>query len=123
MKEMPQMPSYSYHLYEVNHGPKTLLDKGSLCLILTLSKNLFRNEEIIKEILNLGSKVIVIDSNSMNGVDNKNIDYLLYDSALNVDFIKSFINIPVFQILAYVKTIKKNLNPDKPRNLDYTMMI
>jgi len=25
--------------------------------------------------------------------------------------------------LAYIKTIKKNLNPDKPKNLDYTMMI
>ncbi|MCL4377272.1 MAG: SIS domain-containing protein [Actinobacteria bacterium] len=123
MKEMSQIPSYSYHLYEFNHGPKSLLDKDSLCLILTLSKNLFKNEEIIKEILNLGSKVIVIGYNSISGVDNKNIDYLLYNSEFKFDFIKSFINIPVFQMLAYIKTIKKNLNPDKPNNLDYTMKI
>jgi len=123
MKEMSQTPSYSYHLYEFNHGPKSLLDKDSLCLILTLGKNLFKNEEIIKEILNLGSKVIVIGSNGIDRADDKNINYLLYDSDFKFDIIKSFINIPVFQILSYIKTIKKNLNPDKPNNLDYTMKI
>lgn len=123
MKEMSQTPSYSYHLYEFNHGPKSLINKESLCLILTLSKNLFKKEEIIKEILNLGSKVLVIGSNIIDEVDNKNINYLLYDSNFKFDIIKSFINIPIFQILAYVKTIKKNLNPDKPRNLDYITKI
>lgn len=123
MKEMSQTPSYSYHLYEFNHGPKSLLDKDSLCLILTLGKNLFKNEEIIKEILNLGSKVMVIGSRNINGADDKNINYLLYNSDFKFDIIKSFINIPVFQILAYVKTIKENLNPDKPNSLDYTTKI
>jgi len=123
MKEMSQTSSYSYHLYEFNHGPKSLLDKGSLCVILTLGENLFKNEEIIKGILNMGSKVIVIGSRNAEITDNEKINYLLYDSEFKIDFIKSFMNIPVFQILAYIKTIKENLNPDKPRNLDYTMMI
>ena len=123
MKEMSQAPSYSYHLYEFNHGPKSLLNKKSLCLILTLSRNLFKNEEIIKEILNLGSKVIVIGSRNAEITDNENINYILDDSESKFDIIKSFINIPVFQILAYIKTIKEDLNPDKPKNLDYTMVI
>ena len=120
---MSQIPSYSYHLYEFNHGPKSLINKDSLCLILTLSKNLFKNEEIIKEVLSLGSKVIVIGSNTIDGIDNRNIDYLLYGSEFKFDIVKSFINIPAFQILAYIKTIKEKLDPDKPRNLDYTMII
>ena len=123
MKEMSQVLSYSYHLYELNHGPKSLINKESLCLILTLSKSLFKTEEIIKEILNLGSKVLLVRSKDISIVDSKNIDYLLSDSNFKFDIIKSFINIPIFQILAYIKTIKKNLNPDKPKNLDYTMMI
>ncbi|MBA7474480.1 Glutamine--fructose-6-phosphate aminotransferase [isomerizing] [subsurface metagenome] len=123
MKEMSQVPSYSYHLYEFNHGPKSLINKESLCLILTLSKSLFKTEEIIKEILNLGSKVLLVGSKDISIVDSKNIDYLLSDSKFRFDIIKSFINIPVFQILAYMKTIKENLNPDKPKNLDYTMVI
>jgi glucosamine--fructose-6-phosphate aminotransferase (isomerizing) len=123
MKEMSQTPSYSYHLYEFNHGPKSLLDKDSLCLILTLGKNLFKNEEIIKELLNLESKVLVIGSKNIKGINNENINYFLYDSDFRFDIVKSFINIPVFQILAYIKTMKENLDPDKPRNLDYTMVI
>ena len=123
MKEMSQVPSYSYHLHEFNHGPKSLITKESLCLVLTLSKNIFKTEGIIKEILNLGSKVLLVGSKDINIVDSKDINYLLTDSNFKFDIIKSFINIPVFQILAYIKTIKENLNPDKPKNLEYTTTI
>ena len=123
MKEMSQVPSYSYHLHEFNHGPKSLITKESLCLVLTLNKNLFKNEEIIKEILNLGSKVLLVDRKDISIVDSKDINYLLSDSNFKFDIIKSFINIPVFQILAYIKTIRENLDPDRPKNLDYTMII
>ncbi len=123
MKEMSQVPSYSYHLHEFNHGPKSLITKESLCLILTWSKNLFKNEEIIKEILNLGSKVLLVGRKDISIIDSKDINYLLSDSNFKFDIIKSFINIPVFQILAYIKTIRENLDPDKPKNLDYTMII
>lgn len=123
MKEMSQTPSYSYHLYEFNHGPKSLVDENSLCLILTLNKYLFKIEDIIKEILSLSSRILVVGSKDVNINEDKNIKYLFYDSNFKSDFIKSFINIPVFQILAYQKTIKNNLNPDKPKNLSYTMKI
>lgn len=123
MKEMSQTPSYSYHLYEFNHGPKSLISNKSLCLILTLGKNLFKSGKIIKEILNLESKVLVICSKRINRIEDKNINYILCDSDFKFDVIESFINIPVFHILAYVKTINENLDPDKPKNLDYTTII
>jgi len=123
MKEMSQVPSYSYHLHEFNHGPKSLITKESLCLVLTWSKDLFKNEEIIKEILNLESKVLLVGRKDISIVDSKDINYLLSDSNFKFDIIKSFINIPVFQILAYIKTIRENLDPDRPKNLDYTMII
>jgi glucosamine--fructose-6-phosphate aminotransferase (isomerizing) len=125
MKEMSQTPSYSYHLHEFNHGPKSLLAKESLCLILTPSENLLKAkaEEIIKEILNLGSKVLLVGDKGIGICDRNNIDYLLSDSNFKFDIVKSFINIPVFQVLAYLKTIRENLDPDKPKNLDYTTVI
>jgi len=123
MKEMTQVPSYSYHIYEFNHGPKSLINKESLCLILTLSENLFKNEKIIKETLKLGSKIIMVGSRNIKGVSDKNISYFLCDSDFKFDTTKSFINIPIFHVLAYVKTINENLNPDKPKILDYTTII
>jgi len=123
MKEMVRIPSYSYHLHEFNHGPKSLLEKDSLCLILTLSKNLFKHEIIIREILDLGSRVMIIGSKDISVFKDKKINYLLYSSEHKFDLVKSFINIPVFQILAYIKAIKEKLDPDKPKNLDFTMKI
>jgi len=123
MKEMSQVPSYSYHLHEFNHGPKSLITKESLCLILTLNKNLFKNKEIIKEILNLGSKVLLVNREKISILDSKDINYVLSDSNFKFDIIKSFINIPVFQILAYIKTIRESLDPDRPKSLDYTVII
>lgn len=123
MKEMTQTPSYSYHLYEFNHGPKSLINNKSLCLILTLGKKLFKGRKIIKEILNLGPKVLVIGSKHINRIDDKNINYIIGDSDFKFDVIESFINIPVFHVVAYLKTINENLDPDKPKNLDYTTII
>jgi len=123
MKEMTQIPSYSYYLHEFNHGPKSLLNKESLCLILTLDTGELKNEIIIEEILRLDSKVLIIGGNNIKSNNSKNLEYLLCDSKFNFNLIKSFINIPVFQILAYVKTIMENLDPDKPKNLNYTMKI
>lgn len=123
MKEMSQTPSYSYHLYELNHGPKSLVNENTLCLILTLNKDLFKSESIIKEILNLGSRVLIIGSKYFNITNRKNVKYLLSDSDFKNDFVKAFINIPVFQALAYLKTVKNNLDPDKPKNLSYTIKI
>ena len=123
MKEMAQIPSYSYNLYEFNHGPKSLITKETLCLVLTLNKNFIMSEGIIKKILDLESNVVVIGSKDICKGDNQNINYLLPVSNFKLDIVKSFINIPVFQIFAYIKTISKNLNPDKPKNLEYTTMI
>jgi glucosamine 6-phosphate synthetase-like amidotransferase/phosphosugar isomerase protein len=72
------------------------------------------------EILNLGSKVLLI-GDSIKKINKKNIYYLLCNRKINFDFIEAFINIPIFQILAYIKTINKKLNPDKPLNLTYTV--
>lgn len=123
MKEMSQTPSYSYHIYEFNHGPKSLVDKDALCLFLNLSKVLFKTENIIKEILGLGARILIIGNRDFVNLNQKRIDYLSYDAEFKSNLVASFLNIPLFQILAYIKTVKKNLNPDKPRNLSYTTEI
>ncbi|MBM3709604.1 MAG: SIS domain-containing protein [Actinobacteria bacterium] len=124
MKEMSQVPSYSYHLYEFSHGPKSLLNEESLCVILALSSNLIKYEKILKEFYDLGPKMLVIGSNRINSlVGRERAEYILGDSDFKFDIVKSFINIPVFQMLAFFKTLQKKLNPDLPKNLVYTVKI
>ncbi len=123
MKEMSQIPSYSYHIYEFSHGPKSLLKEDSLCLILTPGKSLFKLENILQEYLQLGTSMIVI-GNKTDGIAAKGkLGFFLETEGFKNELVESFINIPVFQMLAFFKTLKNNLNPDLPKNLSYTVKI
>jgi glutamine---fructose-6-phosphate transaminase (isomerizing) len=123
MKEMSQVPSYSYHLYEFSHGPKSLLNENSLCLILTPNKNLLKYEIKLKEYSELKTRMLIIGIQEIKNLQNNKISYFLQTEIFNQGIIKSFINIPVFQFLAFFKTLKNSLNPDIPINLSYTVKI
>jgi len=120
MKEMAQINSFSYHLYEFAHGPKTMLDNESLCLLLTMDRKSPGIKDILKEIVGYGSRVLTVCLEDFTIIKNDSVINILGCECFKIDFVKSFLNIPVFQILAYLKAIKKGLDPDKPRNLNYT---
>lgn len=123
MKEMSRTQSYSYYLHEFNHGPKTMVDDKSLILILTLKKDLFRIKKVLDDIINLDPKILFVSGKDLINIKNENVYFLLEDLDFKFDLVRSFINIPVFQILAYLQAIRKKLNPDKPRNLNFTTRI
>ncbi len=120
MKEMSQTQAYSYYLHEFNHGPKTMAGRESLILILTPGKGLYRIEKVLDDIIDLGSKILIVSGDDRINTKNKNVRILFQRLDFKFALIKSFINIPVFQILAYTQAINKNINPDKPRNLNFT---
>jgi glucosamine--fructose-6-phosphate aminotransferase (isomerizing) len=123
MKEMSQTQAYSYYLHEFNHGPKTLAGSESLILILTLSKDLYRIEKVLNDIIDLDSKILIVSGKDLVNAKNRNVHFLLQGIDFKFDLVRSFINIPVFQILAYIQASRKNLNPDMPRNLNFTTRI
>lgn len=120
MKEMSQTPSYSYHIFEFNHGPKALLSANCLVLLLTISRSLKNVDIIVNEILKNRAKIAVVGKDIAGIKKSKDVKTFLEDANFKDELVKSFINIPVFQIFAYMQTIKQNLNPDSPKGLDYT---
>jgi glucosamine--fructose-6-phosphate aminotransferase (isomerizing) len=123
MKEMSQTHSYSYYLHEFNHGPKTMVDAQTLCLVLTLDRDLFRIDRVLGDMIGPGPKILIVGGGSEAGIKNKNVDYLIENLKFEYDLVKSFVNIPVFQILAYIQATKKNVDPDMPKNLNFTTRI
>ena len=127
MKEMSQTPSYSYHLHEFSHGPKSLLTNKSLCIVLTPDKKMFKYEKSLKEFAELGTSMLIIGAKpeiiSIDKSLNKKLSYFPAEEINKNEIIKSFINIPIFQLMAFFKTLKNNLNPDLPNNLSYTVKI
>ncbi|MHB1375867.1 MAG: SIS domain-containing protein [Candidatus Humimicrobiaceae bacterium] len=126
MKEMSQVPSYSYHLHEFSHGPKSLLNNESLCLVLTPGKKMLNYEKSLREFSELGTSMLIIGvdpvSHALNNFSNKKTRYFI-EKVFKNEMVKSFINIPVFQLMAFFKTLKNNLNPDLPNNLSYTVKL
>ena len=58
-------------------------------------------------ILRLESNVILIDFKNFVSKSDKLIHIIFHDINFKNDLVKSFINIPVFQAIAYTKTISK----------------
>ena len=123
MKEMSRTQAYSYYLHEFNHGPKTMAGSESLIFILTINKFFFRVQKVLEDIMSLGSKILIVSDAGFKDIKNENVHFLLEDLDFKFDMVKSFINIPIFQMLAYIQATKKNLNPDKPINLNFTTRI
>ena len=120
-KEMTQIPSYSYHVMEFNHGPKSLIDNGGLVMFMTIN-SYFKDIvfSMYKDFTALGSEIVLIGKNNFKEDFGGKINRFLDDENFNSDLIRAFINIPLFQIMSYYKTLNLGLDPDKPRNLDYT---
>lgn len=120
MKEMSRIPEYSYHIFEFNHGPKALLSEDCLVLFLTISKKLSNVGIIVDEIIKNRSRIAIVGKGIKDLKKGGSIRYFLDDASFKDELVESFINIPVFQIFAYIKTIKQGLDPDKPKGLGYT---
>ena len=120
MKEMSQVPSYSYHLYEFSHGPKSLLDINSLCLVLNPDNKLFKYEDIAMELRQLGAQIVTFGNKGTDGIQDRGIRSYSGKEATN-ESANAFQCIPFFQLAALFKTIKKGLNPDMPKSLSYTV--
>lgn len=121
IKEMTQIPSYSYHVLEFNHGPKSLIENGGLVMFMALN-SYFKDIvfSMYKDFTTLGSEIVLIGKNNLKENYGGKINRFLEDENFNSDLIRAFINIPLFQIMSYHKTLSLGLDPDKPRNLDYT---
>ncbi len=120
MKEMSRIPEYSYHIFEFNHGPKALLSEDCLVLFLTISKKLRNVDAVVGEIIKNKSRIAIIGKGVKDLKNEGIIRYFLDDASFRDELVESFINIPVFQVFAYIKTLKQGLDPDKPKGLGYT---
>ena len=68
----------------------------------------------------LGSEIVLIGKNGYKNNTNSKITRFLSDESFKNNLVGAFINIPIFQIMSYYKTLSLSLDPDKPRNLEYT---
>ena len=94
----------------LKHGPLALITDGSLIIAVVspgVEKDALNN---LEELKSRGSYIIGISTTNMPQFD-------LYIRTANAGIFYPLPILFIFQILAYKTSIKKGLDPDKPRNL------
>ena len=123
IKEICYIHAEGYSSSSLKHGPFALLDNTNLTFLLidfNDKENLKNLESTYNEIVCRNTNIIVISNNNniekflqnnKNSIEN---NLLLLPS---IQYYNEILFTIVLQLLAYKISIKKNINPDKPRNL------
>ena len=111
IKEISYIHSEAYSSSSLKHGPFALLDEN--LPVILLNNNIYYEPKVInayEEISSRKSPIIMITNNRK----------ITYDNCIYIPYNKSFsslLAILPLQLLAYYTSIKKGINPDKPKNL------
>ncbi|RLE10288.1 iron dicitrate transport regulator FecR [Candidatus Aerophobetes bacterium] len=116
MKEMANLPCEAYHTLEYIHGPKsTANDKTLVCLLYSADERKWE-ERFLEELASLGTRNLIECEVSMDRI-RKLSDLVVEIKSELSDFARGILYMPPLQLLAFYKAVKRNLNPDRPKNL------
>lgn len=114
VKEISYIHSEGYSSSSLKHGPFALLDENFPVMILNLNENYSSKiMNCYEEVLSRNSPIIFI-TNDESLCDIIKTNYILVPQ--NKSY-ASLIGIIPIQLFAYYLSIKKGINPDKPKNL------
>jgi glucosamine--fructose-6-phosphate aminotransferase (isomerizing) len=117
LKEIGYIHAEGYSSSALKHGPYALLDLDFPVILLTPNDEHFvRNQGILDELKSRGSYVIGISDVELNDKYDQKI-LVPKNSYLEITFCV------VLQLVAYFLSIKKEINPDFPRNLSKTVSV
>ena len=112
IKELAYIHAEGIAAGEIKHGPLALIEPSTIVIVINPEDETYHSIlNSIHEMKSRGAKII--------GISNKNND--LYDYFIKLPLVNKYlypiIEIIPLQILSYYLAIKKNANPDYPRNL------
>jgi glucosamine--fructose-6-phosphate aminotransferase (isomerizing) len=111
-----------FNTFDFRHGPKAAVDKNSL-IVHILSDNAEDEEfKLAKELKEFGANLLIYGNNVPEEF------YDLTDYIINIneeipEYIRGILLLPIIHFISYYKSVKKGLNPDKPKNLTYFVKI
>ena len=108
MKEMSLSHSEPFHFMEFRHGPKSMVTPGTLVVGLVSLANHDYETAVLADMRALGGRILEIGESGGEVAFKSGLDQA----------ISNILYLPVGQILAFERSIAKELNPDQPHNLD-----
>lgn len=119
IKEVSYIHSEGFSAGSLKYGPMALLDDTNLTILL-IDYDDYKNYENLKSIyyeINSTKTNIIVITNSIEVINQLNIDTDKFLLIPRQDYYNEIIFIVALQYIAYQLSVIKGLDPDKPRNL------
>ncbi len=107
MKEMTLTHSEPFHFLEFRHGPMSMVNSNTLIVGLVSEANQSHEWKVLSEMHALGGTVLSI------GADRTSIEF----GSKIPEIMRGVLYLPVLQLMACYRSVKKGMNPDHPKNL------
>lgn len=119
MKEMSLTHSEPLHFLELRHGPKSMVDPRSLVVGLLSDGARPSEEAVLREAAALGARLLVLgeDPSPSAGAITLSLRSDLPEP------LRSVLYLPLLQLLAYERAMLKELDPDRPTNLESVVVL
>jgi len=122
IKEMSYVWTESYGTLEFRHGPKSIIENGSLVVLLLSEQARSYELKVAEEMKAYGASIVLIAAHK--GADTQFADYVFETGGADLcDDARATLYLPLLQFLGYYTALKKNVNPDEPRNLTQVVKI
>jgi glucosamine--fructose-6-phosphate aminotransferase (isomerizing) len=107
MKEMTLTHSEPFHFLEFRHGPMSMVTQSAVVIGMLSEMNNIQEQKVLTEMEALGATIISLGESGAR---------VNFESGLP-ETVRNVLHLPVLQLLAYYRSMAKNLNPDRPSNL------
>ncbi len=107
MKEMTLTHTEPFYFLEFRHGPKSMVNENAVVVGLLSENRRDYEEKVLDEMREIGAFVVSLSENDAD---------ISFNSGLSEN-IRNILYLPMLQVMAYYRSLKKGLDPDKPKNL------
>ncbi len=107
MKEMTLTHSEPFHFLEFRHGPMSMVNQAAVVLGLLSAANRSHEAKVLSEMKTLGGKVLSVGETDAD---------IQFKSGIP-ESVRGVLYLPVLQLMAFYRSVAKDLNPDQPNHL------
>lgn len=114
LKEMTQVPCEAYSPLEFRHGPISIVEPGTLAVLLGSDRGDRHELDVLRDVRSLGGRTMLVTDEVPNGA--ADLGYAV-GSGL-ADTVRGLLYMPLLQCLAYYRAMARGQDPDRPQHLN-----
>jgi len=122
IKEMSCVWTESFGTLEFRHGPKSIVEPGSLVVVLVSEQARSFELKVAEEMKGCGAHILLLTARA--GSDTAFADHVFEVGGAHLsDEARGVLYLPMLQYMGYYTAMAKGLDPDEPRNLTQVVKI